>query len=146
MPDTQPNPDAVRVAVRLAVYPNAEVERSTLSELDRAVFDRVRAHEQGLVEQAQTRREDAKVDEQAADELVATLRSEVRYTLDSPVAVVDLEGLAIRYKTLRALSEKAIHALEKAEAEEAFQQPKLADPYGDIVKLWDKWKMLRPVI
>jgi hypothetical protein len=142
----QPNPDAVRLSVRLADYSNREVERESISSTDRAVFDRVRAHEQALIEQVKAHRADAKVDEQAATELMDALRGEVRYALDRPIAGVDLQGLASRYKTLRALSEKAIEALEKAEAEEAFMQPKLADPYGDIVKLWEKWAILRPTL
>ncbi|MFJ8893558.1 hypothetical protein ACIRCZ_03135 [Leifsonia sp. NPDC102414] len=144
MTEYQPNPNDVRIAVRLRTYPNTATEAETVSAIDRSVFDRVRTHEQSLVAEAQAARAEAKIDEDAAAEIASALRREVLYELDRPK--VDLEALASRYKELRSEGEKAIRALEKAEADEAYRQPKLAAPYEDLVALWDKWKIVRPTI
>jgi hypothetical protein len=132
--------------VRQQAYPNTEKERETVDSTDRAVFDRVRTHEQALIEQARAARADAQVHEDAAIEIASALRNEVIRALDRPATEVDLEAIALRYKQLRAMGEQAITALNRAAADEEYRRPKLAAPYEDLVALWTKWPMVRPTI
>ncbi|MFJ3392301.1 hypothetical protein [Leifsonia aquatica] len=143
---TPPHPDSLRVAVRQQTYPNTATEREVVDETDRAVFDRVRLHEQALIERARASRTEAQVDEEAAAEIASSLRTEVIRALDRPATEVDLEAIAVRYKQLKALGEQAVRSLNRAIADEEYRRPKLAAPYDDLVALWQKWPTVRPTI
>jgi hypothetical protein len=141
-----PNPASLRVEARQRTYSNSTEEREAIDSTDRAVFDRVQAYEQALVEQTRAARTSAQLHEDAAVEIASALRNEVIRALDRPATEVDLEAVALRYKKLRAMGEQAISALNRAAADEEYRRPKLAAPYEDAVALWDKWPIVRPII
>lgn len=144
MANFQPNPHEVRENARRAQYPNSTTEREVLAEIDNAVWDRVRVHEDYIAEAIQNGRKGASADMAAADLFVDQVRTDVVYPLTE--GRLPTADLAQRYRTLKAVAEKAIAELERAEEQEALFAAQLDDPYADVVKLWDKWPLLRPII
>lgn len=144
MNTAQPHPHELREAARLAKYPNSVVERETLERLDQAVFDRVRNHEQALLQNARTLMEDAAVDEEAVTLIATQLAEDVRYPLRDGAA--PSAELAERYERLRNLADAARKSLARAERDAGFMADKVADPYADLMSLYDRWPAIRPTI
>jgi hypothetical protein len=137
-------PDAARVAARIQTYPNSQEEQAAIANIDEQVFERVRAYEQILADNAAVFHEEAAVHLQAADEIATALRREIRFSLDE--GSVNAEGEAAeRYNALRLMAESAIAALERADREAAWRIPGLQEPYEAFDALMAKWPLLRRV-
>lgn len=140
----QPNPEDLRQLAREATYPNRAAEDEALRAIDEAVFDRVRVHERHLQENARALMTDKHIHETAAQDVVEALKTELRYPLmDGGKPTPER---AERYEALRGHAEKAMKELKRAEEEAAWLEAKVADPHGDLVKLWTKYPLVRPLL
>jgi hypothetical protein len=134
------DPHAARVSVRLAQYPNHEVERRSIQSVDEQVFDRVRAYEQLMVQGARAFEErTTQVRRDAAD--VAVELADMTREIES--GELELNGeTAERWDKLRLRAEQAAKRLRSTLAESRFHAARTADPYGQFVSLIRRYPAL----
>ncbi len=140
----QPNPADVRAAAREQRYINEETAEEHWKFIDSQVFDRVRAHEHNLAAQAESHTEHGRDTIQEAVDTLAALNIEVLRPLSE--GAVPTEESAKRFKELQLSAQQARARLAAADHDAAFLAAKAAQPYEDIVKIWEKLTVLRPVI
>lgn len=141
---TQPNPEEVRRRTRLKSYRNELQERDAVAAVDKVVFAHTLQHEIQLNQRAHAFRERARLVEARASHVVTALRAEVIDALRSDALAH--QSIAIRWRELYREAE-AVRSLLRAACEEAdWLKTKLDDPHGDLVRLWDRWPVIRPVV
>jgi len=139
------NPHDVRVAARIATYPNSTAERETIARVDREVFDRVAAHERVMVQNANEWLTAADVHHKAGDALEDALRDDVRSAADRSTARVD-KDLARRYQDLKRDAERNIAHLEHLAREAEFHAARLERAYDEWLRIVSKYPQLMPSI
>ncbi|GGR28917.1 hypothetical protein ACFOE1_05185 [Agromyces mediolanus] len=138
------HPHDLRILAREQGYANSTVERETIAAVDRAVFDSVRAFERGVSGAADEFMAERTVDLTAADELIESLRTEVKYQLmDGTEPTSDL---AQRYEDLRRTAEYALSELDRAEHEIQWHIDRNGNVYESYCDLLTKWPMIRPTL
>lgn len=139
------HPHDVRLAARVATYPNSTVEQETIRRVDGEVFERVATHEREMVRNANEWLTEADVHHEAADALEDSLRDEVRRVADRSTAVVNRD-LATRYATLKQSAEKNIAYLESLARQAEFTADRLDRPYDEWCRIVSKYPTLMPRI
>ena len=140
----QPNPDDVRISARKATYPNSAVERDALDRIDRAVWDKVKVHERYLVDQARGVMKAGTDGVKRASNVNLSIYTDVIVPLRD--GAVPSTALAKTYERLRVEAELTKSALRRAQRDAEALIPGVADPYAALVKVWEKYPVLRPAL
>ncbi len=139
--DYAAHPHHIREMAREATYPNSEVERRTVQEIDREVFARVWSYERWAFDNCQAFLSEQKSHVQAAAELMADIKADVRSALLSGEPA---EEVAERFEALRQKVELTKAKLRRAAETSRYHEERVADPYAAMCKMWDRFPVLRP--
>jgi len=140
----QANPHQLRVAARQNAYPNQATETAVVSAVDEAVWAHVRQYERMTVEQSRRMIAERKADEANAVDAITALRTEVvRPLKDGATPNADF---AKQFQQHRLQAESVKASLRRAQADAESLIERNSDVYGSLVKVWEKYPMLRPVI
>jgi hypothetical protein len=140
----QANPHQIRVAARQSAYPNQATETAAVSAVDEAVWAHVRRYEQMTVEQSRSMIAERKADEAKAVEAITALRAQIVRPLNDGAAPD--AAMAKEFQQYRLHAESIKSDLRRAQADAESLMERNADIYGSLVKTWEKYPMLRPVI
>jgi len=141
---TQPHPQEVRAAVRLADTQYGSVSPGRIASVDEQVWKATRIFEDHLAGQAASLFEDAGEARKSAREVVSDLQTQ----LQSPLGEGEQpnQKLAENYETLRARALAARSKLVRAIEDAEWLAQKSDDPFDALCKVWDKYPTLRPEI
>jgi hypothetical protein len=140
----QANPHQLRLAARQSAYPNQATETVAVAAVDEAVWAHVRRYEQMTVEQSRSMIAERKADEVKAVEAITALRTQIVRPLKD--GATPNAALAKEFQQYRLHAESIKANLRRAQADAETLIERNSDVYGSLVKVWEKYPMLRPII
>lgn len=129
--------DSLRLEARNASYPNTEAELTAVTNREQEIRQMVEMHEDGLVNTAEeVHRASDRVIENA-NGLLAEM-SGLRTDIERAGTSTGPEHAA-RFESIRHRMQTRINELAKVESDALFHAGKVADPYGSLSRLRQKY-------
>lgn len=135
--------DEIRIAARLAQYPNRHEEFENIERVDSEVWARVKVFEEGVVQAAQAHVAKHNRLRAEADELQVEIRQRV---LDMADAREVDPAVAHDFERLRLRAEALAKSLDIAERSAQWHVGRCKDVYGSYAALVQRFPTLRPQI
>ena len=129
--------DSLRLEVRNANYPNTEAETKAVTDREHEIRQMVATHENDLVLTAEAVYASGDPVIANADTLLSEM-SDLRTDIERAGASTGPEHAA-RFESIRHRMTSRINELAKVESDATFHAGKVADPYGSLSRLRQKY-------